>query len=69
MEFSGKNPRVGCHFLLQAIFPTQGLNLGLLNCRQILYRLNHQGAESVIRIYPFFFFFRIFTILVLKTEN
>ena len=22
----GKNPRVGCHFLLQGIFPTQGLN-------------------------------------------
>ena len=25
----GKNPGVGCHFLLQGIFPTQGLNLGL----------------------------------------
>ena len=22
----GKNPAVGCHFLLQGIFPTQGLN-------------------------------------------
>ena len=33
----GKNIGVGCHFLLQAILPTEGLNLGLLHCRQILY--------------------------------
>ena len=26
MGFSGKNTRVDCHFLLQGIFPTQGLN-------------------------------------------
>ena len=32
----GKNTRVGCHFLLQGIFPTQGLNPGLPHCRQIL---------------------------------
>ena len=29
--FPGKNTEVGCHFLLQGIFPTQGLNLHLLN--------------------------------------
>ena len=29
----GKNMRVGCHVLLQGIFPTQGSNLGLLHCR------------------------------------
>ena len=28
--FSSKNTEVCCHFLLQGIFPTQGLNLGLL---------------------------------------
>ena len=33
----GKNTRVGCHFLLQGIFLTQGLNPGLLYCRQMLY--------------------------------
>ena len=33
----GKNTGVGCHFLLQGIFPTQGSNLHLLHCRQILY--------------------------------
>ena len=29
--------------LLQGIFPTQGLNLGLPHCRQILYQLSHKG--------------------------
>ena len=33
---------MGCHFLLQGIFLTQELNLGLLHCRQILYHLSHQ---------------------------
>ena len=37
----GKNTEVGCHALLQGIFPTQGLNLGLPHCRWILYRLSH----------------------------
>ena len=36
--------RVGNHSLLQAIFLTQGSNLGLLHCRQILYCLSHQGS-------------------------
>ena len=36
---------VDCHFLLQVIFPTQGLNPGLLHCRQVLYCLSHQGSQ------------------------
>ena len=36
MGFLGKKTGVGCHFLLQRIFPTQGSNLHLLQCR-ILY--------------------------------
>ena len=40
----GKNIGVGYHFLLQQIFPTQGWNMGLLHCRQILYHLSHQGS-------------------------
>ena len=40
----GKNTGVGCHCLLQGIFLTQGLNLGLLHCGQILYGLSHQGS-------------------------
>ena len=38
---------MGCHFLLQGIFPTQGLNLGLLHCRQILYQLSYKGNPKV----------------------
>ena len=38
----GKNTGVGCHSLLQGI-SLQGLNLGLLHCRQILYHLSHKG--------------------------
>ena len=38
-----KNTGVGCHSLLQGIFPTQGLNPGLLHCRRTLYCLSHQG--------------------------
>ena len=40
----GKNTRVGCHSLLQGIFPTQGSNPGLPRCRRILYHLSHQGS-------------------------
>ena len=40
----GKNTRVGSCSLLQGIFQTQGLNLGLLHCRWILYCLSHQGS-------------------------
>ena len=35
---------MGCHFLLQGIFLTQGSNPGLLHCRQTLYPLSHQGS-------------------------
>ena len=35
------------HFLLQEIFPTQGLNPGLPHCRQTLYRLSHQGSPKL----------------------
>ena len=43
MEFSRQEDWSGLHFLLQGIFLTQELNLGLLGCREILYYLNHQG--------------------------
>ena len=32
-------------FLLQGMFLTQGLNLGLPHCKQMLYRLSHQGGQ------------------------
>ena len=40
----GKNTGVGCHFLLQGIFPTQGSILGLPHCRWILHQLSYQGS-------------------------
>ena len=43
-NFPGKNTGAGCHFLLQGIFPAQGLDAGLPHCRRILYHLNHQGS-------------------------
>ena len=41
-DFPGKNTGMGCHFLLQGIFLTQGLNSGFPHCRQTLYPLSHQ---------------------------
>ena len=50
-----KNTRVGCHALLQGIFPTQGSNPCLLNCRWILYHLSYQGSPRILEwvAYPF----------------
>ena len=47
-DFPGTNIGIVCHFLLQEIFPTQGLNPSLLHCRQILYHLSYQGSS----VYP-----------------
>ena len=38
---------VGCHFLLQGIFPTQGSKPGLPHCRQMLYGLSYQGYKWI----------------------
>ena len=37
---------MGCHFLLQGIFLTQRSNWGLLDCRQVLYRLSYKGSPT-----------------------
>ena len=55
----GRNTGMGCHFLLQGIFMTQGLNLGLLHCRWILYSLSHQGIPRYI--YTYFIYIYIYT--------
>ena len=46
----GKNIGVGCHTLLQGIFPIQGLNSGLPRGRQILYPLSHQRGQLVLSL-------------------
>ena len=43
MNFLDKSTGVGCHFLLQGIFPSQRANLDLPHCGQMLYCLSHQG--------------------------
>ena len=50
-----KNTKVGCHALLQGIYPTQGSNPGLLHCRLILSCLSHQGSIIVSNILAFAF--------------
>ena len=47
--FPGKDTGMGCHFLLQGIFPTQGSNLGLLHCREILYWLGYKGSSQGVK--------------------
>ena len=61
----GKNTAVGCHALLQGIFPTQGLNPSLPDCRCILYCLNHQGSHlyfsaGIFLIYEIILLFKFY---------
>ena len=46
--FPGKDIRVGCHLLLQGIFPTQGLNLCLLHLLHFL----HWQADCFTTVSP-----------------
>ena len=51
----GQTTGVGSLSLLQGVFPTQGSNPGLPQCRQILYQLSHQGSPWILEwvAYPF----------------
>ena len=51
---------MGSLSLLQEIFPTLGLNPGLLYCRRILYHLRHKGSPRILEWVAFFFFRRSF---------
>ena len=49
-NFSGKDTEMGCHFLLQVILPTQGLNSGLLHLLHWLagsFLLSHLGNKPL----------------------
>ena len=50
-DYPGQNTGVGCHALLQGIFPTQGLNPGLPHCSRILHCLSLQGSPHVYVMY------------------
>jgi len=55
---------MGCHFLLQGIFPTQGLNLCLLRWQADSLPLSHQEALSVDCPHsnPFIYFAATFSV-------
>ena len=44
----GQNTGVASLSLLQGIFPTQGSNPGIPQCRQILYQLSHQESPRIL---------------------
>ena len=48
-DVPGKNTGVGCHFLLQGIFPTQGLNPRLLNWQADSLPLSHPGCPEFFK--------------------
>ena len=54
-NFPAQNTGVGSLSLLQGIFPTQGSNPDLLQCRQILYQLSHKESPRILEwvAYPF----------------
>ena len=49
---------MGCHTLLQGIFPTQELNPDLQHCRQILYHLSYLGILTSPKSLAFLFNFK-----------
>ena len=55
MNSPGQNTGVGSLSLLQGIFPTQGLNPGLLHFRWILDQLSHKGSPKILEwvAFPF----------------
>ena len=55
VEFSRQEYWSGLPFLLQGIFPTQGLNLDLPHCRQILYHLSYHFSpvQSLSHVWLF----------------
>ena len=47
-DYPGRNTGVGCHFLLQGIFPTQGSNPHLLHRQADSLLLNHEVTHIYI---------------------
>ena len=57
--FPGKNTGVGCHFLLQGVFPTQGSKLHLLQLLQLaggIFTSEILGNHIYISTYYIFYF-------------
>ena len=63
---------VGCYFLLQGIFLTQGSNLGLPHCRQMLYFLRHQGSHkniTFLKLFPKYYTCRCSSLNLYATQK
>ena len=52
-DFPGKNTGVGCHFLLQGIFPAQGLSMHLMRWQVDSLPLNQLGSPSWFLLHVF----------------
>ena len=69
----GKNAGVDCHSLLQGGFSTQGLNMGLLHCRQILYcRLPGNiltNSKYQIFFFCLFIFLNSFLVIIFSSQG
>ena len=59
-DFPGKNTGLGCHFLFQGIFPTQGLNSHFLLCRWLLYQQTSWEAHCLKPVFFFKLYFYVF---------
>ena len=68
-DFPGGSTGVGCHFLLQRIFPTQRLNPGLSQCRPTLYHLSHQESSLIHVLLPFWWRSLTRPICILRDEK
>ena len=64
-----QNTGVGSVSLLQGIFWTQGLNLGLLRCRWILYQLSHKESTYIYIFLTFWAPIRIRYTFRRKTQS
>ena len=64
----GKNTGVGCHALLQGIFPTQGSNPGFLHCKRILYQLSI-GKPKNKHFYSAYLFLNTLSALHINVGN
>ena len=65
----GNNTEMGCHAILQGIFPTQGSNLHLLHWRQIFLPLIHWGCPVPVYfmlIFQLGLSCNLFPLLILK---
>ena len=68
-DFPGKNTGVGYHFLLQGIFPTQGLSPGLMHQQADSLPLSHQGSPPCAFLCLTFFIYEMKMVLLSPSKG